>query len=57
MTFEYANRWFRISVEFFATRSKPALRKYTIGCSDDSREVKQQIVRSISAKVKAGTRY
>lgn len=56
MTFEYANRWFRVSVEFFGTRPKPVLRKYTVGCSDVSREVKEKIVRSISAQVKANGR-
>jgi hypothetical protein len=56
MAFEYANCWFRISVEFFGMRRKPALRKYTIDCAKASRQVKQQIVRRISAQVKARAR-
>ena len=56
MTLDYSNRWFRISFEFFGIRPKPALRKYTVGCSEVSREVKQRIVRSISAQVKASAR-
>lgn len=56
MTFEYANSWFRVSVEFFEFWPKPALRKYPVGRTDVSREVKQRIVRSISARVRANTR-
>jgi len=55
MMFEYANRWFRISFEFFRSGRRPALRKYRVGCPDISREVKQRIVRGVSAKVKAST--
>ena len=53
MTFEYASRWFRISVEFFGFDSKPVLRKYTPGTAPLSPQIKQHIVRGISAKVKA----
>ena len=53
MTVEYTNRWFRLSVEFFGIRSRPALRKYAIGYAEDSHEIKHRIVRSICAKVKA----
>ena len=51
MTVEYTNRWFRLSVEFFGIRSRPALRKYAIGYAEDSHEIKHRIVRSICAKV------
>ena len=53
MTFEYANRWFRISFEFFGFGRKLPLRKYAIAGSDVSREIKHRIVRGISAQVKA----
>ena len=56
MVFEYANRWFKISVEIFGFRRQPALRKYTVDCVDASRAVKDKIVRNISAQVKADIR-
>jgi hypothetical protein len=56
MTFEYANRWFRVSFEFFGFGRKPILRKYTVDCADVSRVVKQRIVRNISAQVREEAR-
>ena len=56
MVFEYANRWFRISVEIFGFRPQPALRKYSVDCADVSRGVKERIVRNISVQVKEHAR-